>query len=405
MGPFPLQELFGSSGVYVIHLLIGFAFGYVLEISGFGDSPKLAAQFYFKDMTVIKVMFTGIIVAMVLIFLFAGLGLIDYNMLWVNPTYLWPGIVGGLIMGVGFIVGGFCPGTSLVAVATLKLDGIFFVLGVLFGIFAFGETVEYYDEFWNSSYMGRYTLMDLFNTETGWITLAVVVMAIFMFWGSEQLEKIFGKLDPKNAPKWRIGGAAVLFAIVAAIIVIGQPDVNEKWEAIAVEKQPMLDERAIQVHPGEVLTNIEDPKIVVKLIDVRPESDYNIFHLKYAENIPLDDINEWIPSFLLAESNTLYVVMSNDEGLATEAWKMMVSESIPNVYILEGGLNNWLALFTEDMEQITSIKGEEMLMYNFDIALGARHPAAYPDLHEYHFEYENKVKMELKRGPSAGGCG
>ena len=74
---------------------------------------KLAAQFYFKDMTVLKVMFTAIVVAMVLIFLTTGFGWLDFNLIWVNPTYLWPGIVGGLIMGVGFIVGGFCPGTSL----------------------------------------------------------------------------------------------------------------------------------------------------------------------------------------------------------------------------------------------------------------------------------------------------
>ena len=116
-------------------------FGAILEMAGFGDSRKLAAQFYFKDMTVLKVMFTGIVVAAVLIFLSSSLGLLDYDRLWVNPTYLYPGIVGGLIMGVGFIVGGFCPGTSLVAASTLKLDGIFFVLGGLFGVWAFGESV------------------------------------------------------------------------------------------------------------------------------------------------------------------------------------------------------------------------------------------------------------------------
>ena len=124
MSPFPLivTDLFGRYGGYFVYLLIGFAFGYVLEISGFGNSKKLAAQFYFKDMTVLKVMFTGIIVAMVLIFGSTALGLLDYRLLWVNPTYLWPGIVGGLIMGVGFIVGGFCPGTSLVAMATGKIE-------------------------------------------------------------------------------------------------------------------------------------------------------------------------------------------------------------------------------------------------------------------------------------------
>ncbi len=85
-----------------------------------------------------------------------GLGILDFNLVWVNPTYLWSGIVGGLIMGVGFIVGGFCPGTSLVAMATRKIDGLFFVLGGLFGIFLFGETERFYDIWWNfSGYLGR----------------------------------------------------------------------------------------------------------------------------------------------------------------------------------------------------------------------------------------------------------
>ncbi|MBK8023406.1 MAG: YeeE/YedE family protein [Chloroflexi bacterium] len=128
------------------------------------------------------------------IFLATGLGLLDYNLVWVNPTYLWPGIVGGLIMGVGFIIGGFCPGTSLVAAATLKIDGILFALGAFFGIFLFGETVGLYEPFWNSSYMGRFTLMDLFNTETGVIVVAVVVMALAAF-ALGGAERVIGKKD------------------------------------------------------------------------------------------------------------------------------------------------------------------------------------------------------------------
>ena len=86
-------------------------------------------------------------------------------------------------MGVGFIVGGFCPGTSLVSLATLKLDGAFFVLGVFTGIFVFGETVESFSDFYNSSYLGRLTLMDVFGLDTGVVVLMVVVMAIGMFAG------------------------------------------------------------------------------------------------------------------------------------------------------------------------------------------------------------------------------
>src|SRR5210317_1394998 len=149
--PLPLAELLGHWGSYVIYALVGIAFGFTLESAGFGNSKLLAAQFYFKDMRVFKVMFTAIIVAMTLVFLSSALGLLDYNLIWVPPTYLWPGIVGGLIMGVGFIVGGFCPGTSLVAMATGKLDAVVFVIGVLTGIFLFGETVSSFAVFFESS--------------------------------------------------------------------------------------------------------------------------------------------------------------------------------------------------------------------------------------------------------------
>ncbi|MCS7010368.1 MAG: YeeE/YedE family protein, partial [Anaerolineales bacterium] len=165
MYPFPLQAFQTVSAqnpwTYVIFGVIGFFFGYILESSGFGNSRKLAAQFYFRELTVLKVMFGAIVTAMVLLFTMIGLGLVDYNLVYVNPTYLSSGILGGLIMGVGFILGGFCPGTSLVATATGKLDGLFFLLGGLVGIFLFGETEPLFDHWWQTSgYLGRFTLMD-----------------------------------------------------------------------------------------------------------------------------------------------------------------------------------------------------------------------------------------------------
>ncbi len=199
MAPFPIETILGKAGALSVFLFIGVAFGWVLENAGFGKSTKLAAQFYFREMTVLKVMFTAIVVAMVLIFATSGLGLLDYNRLWVNPTYLWPGVLGGLIMGVGFIVGGFCPGTSLVAVATLKIDGLFFFIGSALGVFLFGETVNQYASFFHSSFMGRFTLPELFGLPTGTVVFLVILMALFMFWGAEKLEGIFG--DQEAEPR------------------------------------------------------------------------------------------------------------------------------------------------------------------------------------------------------------
>lgn len=208
MAPFDLVALLGVTGSYLVYLAIGFAFGFILESAGFGDARRLAAQFYFSELRVLKVMFTAIIVAMTLIFLSTALGLLDYDEVWVNPTYLWPGILGGLIMGVGFIIGGYCPGTSLVSMATLKIDGAFFVLGVFSGVLLFGDTVEYYNDFWHSGFMGRFTLPELFGLETGVVVVLLVLMALAMFWGFGLISKlIYGKQEDQSPLGARMAAA------------------------------------------------------------------------------------------------------------------------------------------------------------------------------------------------------
>jgi rhodanese-related sulfurtransferase len=405
--PLPLSQILGHWGSYAVYLLIGFSFGFVLEMAGFGNSRKLAAQFYFKDMTVLKVMFSAIVVAMVLIFGASAAGLLDYNLVWVNPTYLWPGIVGGLIMGAGFIVGGFCPGTSLVGAATLKLDAVAFVLGVVFGVFLFGETVGGFELFWNSSYLGRLTLPDWLGLPTGVVVLLVVLMALFMFWGAEQLERIFGKKDPRKAPKWRYAAAGALVLGAVALMAFGQPTTEDRWASVAAEKQALLDARAVQIHPGELLDLTRDNAVKVVMLDVRDEADYNLFHILDARHVPLEALPGTISDLHFEPENAVFVVMSNDETAATEAWKLLVAESVPNAYILEGGINNWIALFGDDdlTKNFIAGAGDDQLCYIFDAALGAGYPAAEPGAQGHELTYTPKVELQTKRAPTSGGCG
>ena len=410
MAPFPLtlSTSLGHWGQYIVYLLIGFGFGYVLESAGFGNSRKLAGQFYFKDLTVLKVMFGAIVTATVLIFAASGLGLLDYNLVWVNPTYLWPGIVGGLIMGVGFIVGGFCPGTSLVALATRKIDGLFFVLGGLFGIFLFGETVDSFAGFWNSSYLGRFTIPDWLGLPVGVVVLGIVLMALFMFWGAEQLERFFGGRDLKREPRVRYAGAGLLALGAAALIFIGQPTTADKWQALSSTKAPLLAERAVQIPPGELLDAVHNDALKVILLDVRSEADYNLFHVATAQRVTLDALPDLIPTLLPEPANTIFVTMSNDETAATEAWKRLTAESVPNAYILEGGVNGWLDTFASAdpaLRKSATAAGDDRLRYEFALALGARSPAATPDPHEFGLQYTPKIQLKLKGGPSGGGCG
>jgi rhodanese-related sulfurtransferase len=309
-------------------------------------------------------------------------------------------------MGFGFIVGGFCPGTSLVAAATAKMDGVLFVLGVFFGIFVFGETVENFETFFYSSYMGRFTLMDWLNVDTGWVVLGVVLMALFMFWGAEKLEGIFGGVDQTKAPKMRIAGAGLLVALAVGAVLIGQPTTADKWAMLSSEKEPLLKERVYQIHPGELLDLMHNDQIILHMLDVRSESDYNLFHLKGAEHAPLDMLADMMPNFLLEPSNAVFVLMGNDETLATEAWKMLEAENVINVYILEGGINYWLDVFAEEGGQVELVLGgDDTLRHEFTTALGDRYPIASPEPHEFELEFVPKVKLELKQGPTGGGCG
>lgn len=195
MGPFDVMA-WGSALGLGVYFLIGIAFGFILESAGFGDSRKLAGQFYAKDLSVVRVMFTAIITAMLLLFLASSVGLLDYSDIWVNHTYVFADVVGGLIMGVGFIIGGYCPGTSLCSAATLKLDGVFFVLGVFVGIFLFGESVDWIREAWFANAHGRLTLPELFGLPTGIVVLMAAALAFAFFLVMDALQR---KFWPKHA--------------------------------------------------------------------------------------------------------------------------------------------------------------------------------------------------------------
>jgi rhodanese-related sulfurtransferase len=433
---FPLQSFLAVSAsnpwTYVVFGLIGFAFGFTLEMSGFGNSRKLAAQFYFTDLTVLKVMFTAIVTAMVLTFGAVGLGILDFSQVWVNPTYLSSGILGGLIMGVGFIIGGFCPTTSLAAASTGKIDGMFFVGGGFFGAFLFSETEKYFDHWYTSAgYYGRLTLDQVFHLPTGVVVLLVVLMALFMFWGAEQLERIFGKKDLSKEPKLRIAGAGALFVLALGVVFLRNPSLEEKYTKLTFTRtesiphasgnadpivntytysaDEMLGNRLVFVSPAEAFKAKYNQAMNPIYLDVRSESDYNLYHIEDAVNVPLNSMIEVIPTLLTEPpANTVYIVMSNDETAAVKAWKKLVASSVPNVYILEGGVNSWIGFFDNDDAtlQPNPQAGDDQLKYIFPAALGSRYESCSPSPIEYEsLTFEAKIKLQLKRDKSGGGCG
>ncbi len=353
MLPIDISAELGKFGGYIVFFLIGSGFGVALEMAGFGDSRRLAAQFYFKDMTVLKTMFTGIVVACLLIFFTSAVGWMDFAQLNVNQTFLWPGIVGGLIMGVGFIIGGYCPGTSVVATASLKLDGLMFLTGAVLGAGLFGESLPGFESFWYSSFTERLLVSDWLGWSIGATVFAVTLMAIVMFYGAEKTEEYFRIRGTGIKWSWKITrrsymyGAAALLFTASLVWAIGQPDPVRKWKLTESKYAGLLATKAVFIHPLEYVKTNNEASIKLVTLDLRPSAEFDAFHLAGSQNLKPDDLLDpaTVAPLTQLPPQGVVVLLADNDSVSIRAWKYLKVQGITNLYILENGLNDWNSLF------------------------------------------------------------
>jgi uncharacterized membrane protein YedE/YeeE len=182
-------DVTGLSESLWLALGLGLGFGFFLERAGLGSSVKLAAQFYLTDLAVFKVMFTAIVTALVGLAALSATGVVDPARIELPGTFLLPQLVGGLVFGVGFVVGGYCPGTGCVGLASGRLDAVAVIAGMLAGSFAFAEAYPLLATFYQATPLGPVTLPELAGIP-GWAgTLAVVALAAGGFALAERIER------------------------------------------------------------------------------------------------------------------------------------------------------------------------------------------------------------------------
>ena len=181
MGPLESLNIISPELGLILALLVGMGFGFVLEQAGFSSSKKLAGLFYGYDFVVLRVFFTAAITAMLGTILLAYIGVLDLSLIFINPNYSWSALVGGVIMGLGFIIGGFCPGTSLCAVSIGKIDAIVFVIGLFIGSFIFAEGYPLFKGIYSAGYFGDSLIYETLGLSKGVFVLLLVSIAISAF--------------------------------------------------------------------------------------------------------------------------------------------------------------------------------------------------------------------------------
>lgn len=252
-------------------LVIGFLFGFVLERAGFGNARKLAGQFYLNDMTVFKVMFTAILVAMVGIFGLQAVGLADMSMMWVNPTFIPAQAVGGFLLGVGFIMSGLCPGTSVVSMVSGRIDAWVTFAGIFVGIGFFTLTVD-----WVPGLLGLYQagsgevslLPEVLGIPPLGLVLLLVLGATAAFVGAERVEGIFQKrsspveLTPRSRPGLKLVLGSGLSVVVVAAAAFTGPRPELPPVQMASLAPLSLAQSLIEREPGILILDLRaDPEV------------------------------------------------------------------------------------------------------------------------------------------------
>jgi rhodanese-related sulfurtransferase len=342
MGPL-VPEVIGNELNFVVALFVGIAFGFVLEQAGFSTSKKLVGLFYGYDFTVLRVFFTAGVTAMIGVIALNHFGIIDINLVYVNPTFLWSAIIGGLIMGLGFVIGGFCPGTSVCAAAIGKIDAMIFIVGSFLGVLVFAEGYPLFEGLYKATNWGSPRMFETLGMSQAFFAFLLVFVAVSAFWMTTLIEnKVNGKPNPEFRPAklyYGLTGLAIIIGFSAFVLPDRREELINKLE----------DKNFVGTYPVKMMTGDElafrlmdkDPDL--QILDFRTSKEFNEFSLPNSTNFNLQNIFEKDANKLLSLKHMKNVFIGNDEIDSKRAVVLASELGYKNIYALNGGLNKFKA--------------------------------------------------------------
>jgi rhodanese-related sulfurtransferase len=373
MGPLLPYEIISSDWQPVIYLILGLAFGIVLEQAGFSSSKKLVGIFYGYDFVVLKVFFTAAITAMFGLIFLQYFGLIDMDLVNINSNFLYSAIAGGVIMGFGFIIGGFCPGTSVTAAAIGKIDAMIFIVGIFLGVIVFGYLEPVFKPLLEGGYyFDREMVTDSLGLSRGWFVVILTVVALVGFAVGHYFENRAGAEWKPTNTVYSGYAVEISLALMLAFVVLYLP----------VEKANSFNE----TDEVALIEHISNPKNVVtsdelayfmkhkyqkyRVVDVRSVEDFAAFSLPTSVNVPYNQILDRKWKELLDSPLEKVVLVSNGGVEAGKALMVCKRAGYRNVYVLDGGINKFVQdIFHTKVPEVMPWKEREADQIRFRIEM------------------------------------
>jgi thiosulfate/3-mercaptopyruvate sulfurtransferase len=361
-----------SAGALIAALIIGILFGVSLEKAGFGSSKRLSGIFYFRDMVVLKVMFTALVTAMLGLSIAILTGLVDPStQIYYMKTYYGTYVVAGLLFGAGFVMSGWCPGTAAVGMASGKIDAVVFLGGAMIGSILFNELFPIIKPIytWGQSSLQTYGqpglafLHESLGVPRRMVVLGITLIAVACFWGAEFIEARKGMKSYFNSSFLaRFSLALILAASIIFLMPEKKPPaaeskpLNAQSKPIGAEAKPAAIERkpsatsdrallsdvasaADHVEPEELAAALYNRDPGVLAVDIRPIEEFKAFHIRGAVQVDMTDL----PAFVSAHADkTRIVLYSNGMVHPAQARDALYRSGIRNVFILTDGLDGFI---------------------------------------------------------------
>ena len=364
------SDTLGSSAALLASLGIGLAFGFALERAGFGSSRRLAGIFYFRDMAVLKVMFTAVVVAMLGLLYARGLGWIGEEQLFFMPSIYGAQIVGGLMLGVGFCVGSWCPGTAAVGLASGRWDAAVFLGGAAIGSILFNEMFGMLKGLYSWGDSGVQFAWQSAGMSAAPFAVLFVLAAIGCFWGAEYIERRVAG----TGAYWR-SGFLKAFSVALVVLAVGllAIDGGSSQATTAAADAPaesallaQIAEAGDHIEPEDLADRIMGGEAGLFLVDIRPAGEFEAMHIRGAVNIEMADL----PAALEAYRNKgLIVLYSNGMTHPAQARDSLARGGYDNVYMLTDGLEG----FRERVLKPASLRAEPLSARQTDRINAWRH--------------------------------
>ena len=350
----------------VIAFFLGIGFGFALEQAGFSSTKKLVGLFYGYDFTVLRVFFTAGITAMAGVLLLGHYGMLDLSVIYVNPTFLNSALVGGAIMGAGFIIGGFCPGTSVCAFAIGKLDALAFLIGAALGIFAFTESFPLIEDFYRAGNMGQIRISEFFGMSNIAFGFILAIIAIGAFVATWYIENKVNNRKPVIASRQKnkyIGAVAALFVVLGIVAFLpGEKEIINNRIAEAKRQQTCVFK---EMSSDKLASEIVNKYYALNIIDVRSPEEYEAYHLPLAVNIPFEQMmnRQYEPIFKQRlKTNVFYA--DSDTLVRMACLKAKYIGKSEN-YILRESANEFRQMYFEAEPPPPNASKSELELYTF----------------------------------------